>query len=61
MKDIDKLEAQFNTRLRTVLDMEIKRLRNRPATFERGNALTKIQEAVMWLGEDSRQRRSVEV
>ena len=52
-----EVETQFNTRLRILLDSQVKAIRSQPQSDERDIATIKLREAVMWLGEDSRRRR----
>lgn len=47
-----ELEVVENKRLRKELDEKIQEVRNLPASRERSLAITKLQEAVMWLGMD---------
>lgn len=45
-------EITENKRLRKELDEKIQEVKNLPASRERSLAITKLQEAVMWLGMD---------
>lgn len=45
-------EVVENKRLRKELDEKIQEVRNLPASRERSLAITKLQEAVMWMGMD---------
>lgn len=45
-------EIVANKQLRKDLDEKIQEVRNLPASRERSIAITKLQEAVMWLGMD---------
>lgn len=50
MNDIDEIVA--NKALRKVIDGIIQEVKALPASRERSLAITKLQEAVMWLGMD---------
>ena len=45
-------EIVANKQLRKDLDEKIQEVKNMPASRERSLAITKLQEAVMWLGMD---------
>ena len=45
-------EIVANKQLRKDLDEKIQEVKNLPASRERSLAITKLQEAVMWLGMD---------
>lgn len=45
-------EVVENKRLRQEIDTKIQEVRELPASRERSIAITKLQEAVMWLGMD---------
>lgn len=45
-------EIVANKQLRKDLDEKIQQVKNLPASRERSLAITKLQEAVMWLGMD---------
>ena len=45
-------EILANKQLRKDLDEKIQEVKNLPASRERSLAITKLQEAVMWLGMD---------
>lgn len=45
-------EVIENKRLRKEIDEKIQQLKNLPPSRERSLAVTKLQEAVMWLGMD---------
>ena len=45
-------EIVANKQLRKELDEKIQEVKNLPASRERSLAITKLQEAVMWLGMD---------
>ena len=45
-------EITENKRLRKELDEKIQEVKNLPPSRERSLAITKLQEAVMWLGKD---------
>ena len=45
-------EITENKRLRRELDEKIQEIKALPASPERGTAIMKLQEAVMWLGMD---------
>lgn len=45
-------EIVTNKRLRKELDEKIQEVKNLPPSRERSLAITKLQEAVMWLGMD---------
>jgi hypothetical protein len=45
-------EVIFDKRLRKELDDKVQELKSAPASRERSIAITKLQEAVMWLGMD---------
>lgn len=45
-------EVASNKRLRRDIDEKIQELRGLPASRERAVSVTKLQEAVMWLGMD---------
>ena len=45
-------EIVANKQLRNDLDEKIQEVKNLPASRERSLAITKLQEAVMWLGMD---------
>lgn len=45
-------EITENKRLRKELDEKIQEVKNLPPSRERSLAITKLQEAVMWLGMD---------
>jgi len=47
-----KHEVTENKRLRKELDDRIQQVRDLPSSRERSLAITKLQEAVMWLGMD---------
>lgn len=46
------IEIRMNKQLRRDLDDKIQTVKSLPASRERALAITKIQEAVMWLGMD---------
>ena len=50
MNDIDEIVA--NKALRKNIDAIIQEVKDLPASRERSLAITKLQEAVMWLGMD---------
>ena len=50
MNDFDEIVA--NKALRKNIDATIQEVKNLPASRERSLAITKLQEAVMWLGMD---------
>lgn len=50
MNDIDEIIA--DKALRKTIDAIIQEVKNLPASRERNLAITKLQEAVMWLGMD---------
>lgn len=50
MNDFDEIVA--NKALRKTIDMIIQEVKDLPASRERSLAITKLQEAVMWLGMD---------
>lgn len=50
MNDIDEIVA--NKALRKTIDAIIQEVKDLPASRERSLAITKLQEAVMWLGMD---------
>lgn len=50
MERINEIVA--NKQLRKDLDEKIQEVKNLPASRERSLAITKLQEAVMWLGMD---------
>lgn len=50
MNDIDEIIA--DKALRKPIDAIIQEVKNLPASRERSLAITKLQEAVMWLGMD---------
>lgn len=50
MKRIDEVLA--NKRLRKELDEKIQEIKSLPKSRERSISITKLQEAVMWLGMD---------
>lgn len=50
MNDFDEIVA--NKALRKNIDAIIQEVKNLPASRERSLAITKLQEAVMWLGMD---------
>lgn len=50
MNDIDEIIA--DKALRKTIDAIIQEVKNLPASRERSLAITKLQEAVMWLGMD---------
>ena len=50
MERTDEIVA--NKQLRKDLDEKIQEVKNLPASRERSLAITKLQEAVMWLGMD---------
>ena len=45
-------EVVENKRLRKELDLKIQELKSLPPSMERSISITKLQEAVMWLGMD---------
>lgn len=45
-------EVLENKRLRQEIDVKIQEVKNLPTSRERSLAITKLQEAVMWLGMD---------
>lgn len=45
-------EVVANKQLRKDIDAIIQRVRDLPATRERANSITRMQEGVMWLGMD---------
>lgn len=45
-------EVVENKRLRQEIDAKIQEVKNLPASRERSLTITKLQEAVMWLGMD---------
>lgn len=45
-------EVTANKRLRREIDAKIQELKDLPASRERSLCITKLQEAVMWLGMD---------
>lgn len=45
-------EVIENKRLRKEIDEKIQQVKNLPPSLERSLAVTKLQEAVMWLGMD---------
>lgn len=45
-------EVLENKRLRQEIDVKIQEVKNLPASRERSITITKLQEAVMWLGMD---------
>lgn len=45
-------EVLENKRLRQEIDVKIQEVKTLPASRERSLAITKLQEAVMWLGMD---------
>lgn len=47
-----EFEITENKRLRKELDEQIQEVKKLPATRERSITITKLQEAVMWLGMD---------
>lgn len=47
-----ELEVIENKRLRKEIDEKIQQVKNLPPSRERSLAITKLQEAVMWLGMD---------
>ena len=47
-----ELEVIENKRLRKEIDEKIQQVKNLPPSRERSLAVTKLQEAVMWLGMD---------
>ncbi len=47
-----EFEVKEDKRLRKELDEKIQEIKNLPATRERSITITKLQEAVMWLGMD---------
>lgn len=49
---LSKDEVVANKQLRVSIDIEIQRLKSLPPSRERSLAITKLQEAVMWLGMD---------
>lgn len=50
MNDLDEIVA--NKALRKTIDAIIQEVKDLPASRERSLAITKLQEAVMWLGMD---------
>lgn len=46
------LEITENKRLRKEIDDKIQEIKNLPSSRERNLSITKLQEAVMWLGMD---------
>ena len=45
-------EVVFNKELRKDLDSQLQKLKGLPSSPERSMSITKIQEAIMWLGMD---------
>jgi hypothetical protein len=54
MNEEQKIEknVKCNKQLRVALDSELQRLKSLSASRERSLAITKLQEAIMWLGMD---------
>ncbi len=51
-KEILKQEIRADKHLRVNLDAELQNLKDCPLSRERSLAITKLQEAIMWLGMD---------
>lgn len=52
-----KTQIQFNTYTRVKIEQLIEGLRGQSKSIERDQAILKLKEAIMWLGEDSRVKR----
>lgn len=53
VKSIDlEADVKSNKRLRVELDEQLQKLKDLPRSRERSLAITKLQEAIMWLGMD---------
>ena len=48
----DEVEIVENKKLRKEIDEKIQEVKNLPSSRERSLCITKLQEAVMWLGMD---------
>ena len=58
MERIEEIVA--NKQLRKDLDEKIQEVKNLPSSRERSLAITKLQEAVMWLGMDLKRLNEVD-
>lgn len=52
MKSISGDEIKSNKQLRVDLDKHLQKLKELPKSRERSLSITKLQEAIMWLGMD---------
>lgn len=51
-EEVKEVQIKANKHLRKNLDEELQSLKSLPGSRERSLAITKLQEAIMWLGMD---------
>jgi len=58
---MSKQAITVNTEIRAVVVSQLKKLKSKPKSYQRKQVILKLNEAILWLGEDSRQLRIKDV